>query len=243
MRHFSQSIKLLINSILGATAELRLCSTKPQGRFLFDDLRKQLGSGSVVFDVGANRGSWFIECHHAFPRARYHCFEPMPEEYTALCKATCSFSNVLCWPIAFSSAVGESRLFLGSHSTTHSLFQQSPGQESVLVSTDTIDEFCSEHSITLIDLLKIDTEGNDLEVLRGAVEMLMNDRVSMILTEVCFDSNLTLPLFDSTRAFLEGFGYKFFGLYDQQPWWDGTPPVLYANACFISPRQSTRSGC
>lgn len=54
--------------------------------------------------------------------------------------------------------------------------------ESFNVKTDTIDNFCNEQRIEFIDILKIDTEGSELEVLDGAKNML--NKTNIILIEV-----------------------------------------------------------
>ena len=46
-----------------------------------------------------------------------------------------------------------------------------------------IDDFCKEHDINNIDLLKMDVEGHELEVLKGAEKMLSNNSISAIQFE------------------------------------------------------------
>ena len=48
---------------------------------------------------------------------------------------------------------------------------------------DTIDDFCSANRIPKIDILKIDTEGFDLNVLKGAKQMLSRGQIAFIYTE------------------------------------------------------------
>ena len=50
------------------------------------------------------------------------------------------------------------------------------------VNTDTIDNFCSEKNINYIDILKIDTEGSEIDVLEGAKDML--NKTDIVLIEV-----------------------------------------------------------
>jgi FkbM family methyltransferase len=51
------------------------------------------------------------------------------------------------------------------------------------VSVRTIDDFCAEQAIAEIDLLKIDTEGYDLQVLEGARSLLTRGRVRFVYSE------------------------------------------------------------
>ena len=54
--------------------------------------------------------------------------------------------------------------------------------ESFDVRTDTIDNFCEENGVNSIDILKIDTEGSEIEVLEGSKKML--NKTNIILIEV-----------------------------------------------------------
>jgi hypothetical protein len=51
------------------------------------------------------------------------------------------------------------------------------------VGVDTVDEYCRTNSIGNIDLLKVDTEGNDLRVIRGAMELLKRGRIGVLQFE------------------------------------------------------------
>tara|TARA_B100000963_G_scaffold350250_1_gene360288 strand:- start:41 stop:733 length:693 start_codon:yes stop_codon:yes gene_type:complete len=54
--------------------------------------------------------------------------------------------------------------------------------ESFDVRTDTLDNFCEENGVNFIDILKIDTEGSEIEVLEGSKKML--NKTNIILIEV-----------------------------------------------------------
>ena len=52
------------------------------------------------------------------------------------------------------------------------------------VQTQTLDNFCLSKKIENIDVLKIDTEGNDLNVLKGAKKLLSENKIKVIYTEI-----------------------------------------------------------
>ena len=52
------------------------------------------------------------------------------------------------------------------------------------VQTQTLDNFCLSEKIENIDVLKIDTEGNDLNVLKGAKKLLSENKIKVIYTEI-----------------------------------------------------------
>jgi hypothetical protein len=98
------------------------------------------------------------------------------------------------------------------------------------ITVDTIDSFCSENGIEHIDILKTDTEGYDIEVLRGAEGMLKRGRVSLVVAECTFDSADTRHTsFFALHEVLAARGFLFFGLYEP---YHEADRLLFANAIF-----------
>lgn len=106
-----------------------------------------------------------------------------------------------------------------------------------LVTITTLVSFCAEQNISRIELLKTDTEGSDLEVLKGAEAILRSKEIRFILTEATLHPNdgYHTSFFHATE-YLSGFGYYFVDLYDHafassSP---TRPPLDYCNALFTA---------
>ena len=56
--------------------------------------------------------------------------------------------------------------------------------EKIEVKTNTIDNFCKSKKIKNIDLLKIDAEGHEEYILKGAINLLKKNCVNIIYVEV-----------------------------------------------------------
>jgi hypothetical protein len=111
------------------------------------------------------------------------------------------------------------------------------------VEVTTVDNFADENRVSRIDLLKIDTEGFDLEVLKGAKRMFAEGRIQFTLVEVGFrPGDSRHVLFDEVRSFLSGFGFYVYGLYDQTLEWSGELRLRFANACFVNESAICRDG-
>jgi FkbM family methyltransferase len=142
----------------------------------------------TIFDVGAHQGQTTQQFTSDFPVETVYAFEPAPDNYRAL-QRTAEPNCVVTEQCALSSKEGSMELNLSNHSTAHSLEAPGERRSSLSVVVTTIDRYCTDERIPHIDLLKIDTEGHDLEVLKGAESMLRGERISYVLAEISLDPN------------------------------------------------------
>jgi FkbM family methyltransferase len=152
----------------------------------------------VVFDVGANVGDYALCVAGQLPSAQIYAFEPARSVYEELARRTGAArpgANIKPFNIGFSDADRTVEL----HSYT------ADGQEVSLLSSidlrlptqvidvraiaaeqirvETIDGFCAAEGVGRIDFLKLDVEGHEMAVLRGARRMLEEGLISMIQFE------------------------------------------------------------
>ena len=136
-------------------------------------------------------------------------------------------------PATLGATSGQATIYIRECSLKNSLIKPDSFLSEELVKMSTVDIFASEHNIKRIDLLKIDTEGFDLEVLKGAENMLASGRVSFVLTEVGFHlSDKSHILFDEVRKFLLEKGFSVFGFYGQTLEWSGERRLRFADTLF-----------
>ena len=105
-------------------------------------------------------------------------------------------------------------------------------KETICIST--IDEYCIQNNIKNIDLLKIDTEGYEMNVLEGAFDMLKGKKISFIFCEVGFlQSNKRNTSFSELCEYLSLKGFNFYSLYQMSDhdWKNGN---VFANALFVN---------
>jgi FkbM family methyltransferase len=144
------------------------------------------------------------------PYAAIHCFEPYEEAYRKLCNLASRHPRVKTTQCALGQAVGTQTLWTNAASVTNSLLPNSPAASqfqppemispkgSVTIHVSTIDRYCEQFGVDFIDLLKIDTQGYDLRVLRGAENTLSQGRIALIFVEVLF-----APLYAGQNYFHE----------------------------------------
>ncbi|MFN6471292.1 MAG: FkbM family methyltransferase [Nostoc sp. SerVER01] len=196
----------------------------------------------IIFDVGANIGQTVIEIKQYFPNARVEAFEPIESTFKKL-KENCSgLPNVTLNKFAFGSKSSQITIELSEESlvnsmlnTVHSSALQVQSKKTQEVMVETIDNICDIKGIKRINLLKTDTEGYDLEVLRGAKSMLLENRIDFILSEATFDpTEKTHTYFCELNEYLYEHGYKAVGFYDICHTAGSKPSIWYCNVLYAN---------
>ena len=141
----------------------------------------------VLFDVGANQGSYLRAALSTLGnRVRAYSFEPQSASFLALEKEFGRDPRVITRMVALGNTATTATLFFGAEGeTTASLHGLDTPREakSETVQMMTLDQFCADESVQCIDILKIDTEGHELDVLLGARSLLSSGRISSIQFE------------------------------------------------------------
>jgi len=140
----------------------------------------------VVFDVGAQRGDYVDAALRVVGgRLRAFSFEPQDACFEILRARYASEPRVSLHNAAISNHVGVAELFWGElGESVASLCRQSDAQTNAQkVSVTTVDQFCDENGVGRIQFLKIDTEGQEMEVLQGATRMIQEERIDFIQFE------------------------------------------------------------
>lgn len=207
-------------ALRAAGLEVRRVSREP-GRDAFEDMKRicRPSGRPVVFDVGANEGQTVANFRTAFPDATVHAFEPGMVAFEVLRTRHAATPGVELNNLAL-GARKESREFIeNTHSVMSSFLETGPdgwGEERSRRALDvqTIDDYCTQKGIGHIDVLKSDTQGYDLEVLRGGLGMIRLGAVSFVLLEVTFAKLYEgLPRFDEIYGFLADNGYRLVAMY------------------------------
>lgn len=162
-----------------------------ENHFLTKCLRST-GTG-VVIDVGANRGDYTKLVSSLNPSARIYAFEPHPKTYQSLMVNVGGAKNVTAINKGLSETQGVLDLYDyenqdgSSHATLFKdVLIRLHGSSKVVahqVQLLSLDDFVKQENIDEISLLKIDTEGNELSVLRGALDTIKAKKIKLVHIE------------------------------------------------------------
>lgn len=183
-------------------------------------LQRFIRDGAVVFDVGANIGWWTLAIHEARPDLCLHLFEPAPLSFATLVKtARRYFPHAKLNNLALGNSAARLKFFYYKHAPTLSGFFRRRGEEArgaldvpdiLQVECSTLDKYCEDNNIHHIDVLKIDVEGSEFAVLKGAGKLLTSGAVDLLQFEyggTFADSGSTLR---SVYDFLNYRGYMLY---------------------------------
>lgn len=183
----------------------------------------------VLIDAGARGGAG--ELKRLAPWVHAYGFEPHPESFQELPLAAGPYARQQYLPLALGAKAGRQTLHLTRHPSYSSFLEvdwavhrrhlrlmplyeqwkamlEPVGQAETEVQT--LDQVAEEQGIRHIGLLKLDTQGTELDILRGTQALLEEKRISLIKCEVSF-----IPfykgqcLFEDVSRFLKGHGYVF----------------------------------
>ena len=215
-------------------------SDEAMGRDPFADMKRLLGTNDkpVIVDVGANVGQSVRAFKSVFPAGTIHSFEPGPAAFRELQKNMEGRQGVSLWNCALGSSNGTRELLENRVSDMSSFLELSTtgwGQvdRRTPVVVKTLDDFCRDHSIETVDILKSDTQGYDLEVFKGARDIMARRGIHLVYFEVIFsDMYKNLPSFDQTYRYLldQGFLMVAFYQFHFQSGVAGWSDVLFVDA-------------
>ena len=168
------------------------------GKNILADQMELAGEASVVVDVGAYDGAVTAEYLELFPRAVCYALEPHPESFRALANRLGTNPRARLHHVAHAETPGRRALHTFPAPATNSLLAPVANVAAVVgpghmdsfrleeVEIMTLDGFAEREGLVRIDVLKLDVQGAEVLVLRGAESLLRRRAIGLVATEVNF---------------------------------------------------------
>ncbi len=159
----------------------------------------------IIFDCGAHIGTFTVK--HALDRKNIiYSFEPEPHNYMLLnenVELNCQ-RNVKTFKIALSDCDGDGLLGVSDSSTVNpSLYGR--GGKKIHVNVSTVDSVVENEKIRVVDFMKIDVEGAEINLLKGAFGTLRKFHPKIVVET---------DDFDGVKKLLARAGYKHFSSWE-----------------------------
>jgi len=147
----------------------------------------------VIYDIGANVGTWTLLATSLIPGASIHAFEPLPKHQTEFLRTFTGKEDITLHPIAVGSNNAIETLHITGFSDSSSLLQPNEASWSQFgvrevaqlpLQVFRLDDYRLEKQIPWPDLIKLDIQGYELEALKGGSECLMSAKA--VVAEVSF---------------------------------------------------------
>lgn len=181
---------------------------------------------ATIFEVGSADGRDTRTYADRCTKAIVHAFEPLPENFAKLRNIAEHEPRIVPINMAVSSKAGTASFHVAALADASSLFRaRSTGstfdkytskKKIIEVMVTTLEEYCGKEKIERIDILKMDAQGAELEILKGAEGMIREKNISLIYSEVNFmriyDGSCQ---FHEVTAYLEKFNYRLHAIYNQ----------------------------
>jgi FkbM family methyltransferase len=182
----------------------------------------------IIFDVGAHWGESAKHYKQLFKNSNIYSFEPFSEAYNELSKLKMPNFHPLNFGLSDENKNETFNINIGT--ATNSLLDLDEnarklwGDREILTPKSkvncefrTLDSFCLENDIEFIDFLKIDVQGAEYRVLKGANGMLTKKAIKAIQVEVFFgDSYKGQKPIEYYIPLIQSYGYKLKMLCDFQ---------------------------
>jgi FkbM family methyltransferase len=166
---------------------------------------------AVIFDIGANIGSMALRFAKLSPHGHVFAFEPTVYAFNKL-RRNLALNPELAERITPVQCFVSDQTRPDSQIKAYSSWKIDGGILKAAGSTlaVSIDDFCLQHDIQKIDLIKIDTDGHELSVLRGARETLRKNHPSLIFEIGLYVLQEQKIRFESYDNILSAAGYRMF---------------------------------
>jgi FkbM family methyltransferase len=184
-------------------------------------LKRNLQSDAVVFDIGANIGTFSLALSRwVAPGGAVHAFEPVPSAYSRLQDnvARNGLTNVHLNQLALSDERGTAAIFVPEQTYSGAIYNpgmstmfaaDTPGFRKEEIETSTIDDYVAAHDVKRIDAMKLDIEGAELRALKGGVAAIERFRPVLVMEVNAKALSRAGTSVDELKEWLSELGYEF----------------------------------
>lgn len=188
---------------------------------ILTNLKQIVSELDLIIDVGANSGQFSKASNFFYPEAQIYTFEPLEDHFLNIAQKFSKIKNVKVYNLAVGNEDGFISFNKNKYGHVSSILDISEENkyypkehiEKIDVKITTLDTFFKEIQIPKATLIKLDVQGFELEVLKGAVNIIQ--KVNYIIIEANLETLYTnQPTFTEVNTFLNENGFEVCGMLD-----------------------------
>lgn len=161
----------------------------------------------TILDIGAYHGEWTSEVKNIFPDSYFLMFEANPQKREIL-KSVCENLKNVDMEIALLASESNVDIEFNVLETASSALEElnETNGKKISLTSSTVEELLRKRSMNKVDFIKLDVQGYELEILRGAEKYL--ESCEVILTEVSLIAlHKDCPVMADVITYMDNFDY------------------------------------
>ncbi|RKZ27280.1 hypothetical protein DRQ20_00870 [bacterium] len=202
--------------------ESRMMMKRPLGMYEPEKTRlfyRLVRPGMTVIDVGVNKGYFtLLSAKLMGCKGKILAFEPEPSNCYWIRKSieANKYDCIKLFELALADYEGEAMLYIGKKSGWHSLLPTGGNvkDETIRVKVSTLDNVLKKEKIERVNIVKIDVEGAEMEVLKGAKNLLQKSERLFIIMDLHPQKGVKV---EDVFSYLYQHGFKIYSVKDLRP--------------------------
>lgn len=215
-KFFSPVHKLILQlSLKGLGINVNGGLLKDGEGYFISKLSKKIGKNKelIIFDGGANVGDYSRLLIKYFPKSKIYAFEPLQTNIREFKKKCEIYENIKLIPFGLSDRNDKKTIFypdegISSRASIYNIFENKKEAQKEEISLINLDDFCKDHKIDKIDLLKLDIEGHEFFALKGAEKLIKEGKIRFIQFEFNYLNAYSKVFMEDFRELLKN--YEFY---------------------------------
>ena len=185
----------------------------------------KLDSPKIIYDIGAHIGTWSLLAKAFIPDSIIHAFEPIESHITEFQNRISDIKDINLHQVALGNQTGNISINITNRSDASSLLEAAElvdeqygvkKDREQMIKIFTLDDYIITQKIPLPDFIKLDVQGYELEVLKGAQQCI--NHAKWILCEVSFYPYYqNQPLFYDIFEHLKNYSYNIYAFGSETP--------------------------
>lgn len=183
----------------------------PSLHWSLQNLKRMNFYPKTVLDIGAYEGLWTLDLLEVFPTARVFMVEAQESKRKILNAISKSHPNVDYEISLLSSGDGLEKLFFENETGSQVIEVSQSGDHCYTIISQRLDTLLDKKNIPFPDFLKLDVQGHELAVLKGADKSLRNAEICLLEVSL-LDFGNNSPLLTEVVSFMDERGFQAYDI-------------------------------